>query len=95
MRFGESHERRKNFSVSGIKFEEAVIYLFIEMTSSQLDIYEFGVHMKDWAKNIDLGNHQPVSESWGPGGRDCQGERKREQFISKTITDHIQIIFSF
>lgn len=44
-----------------------------------MDIYEFGVLKKDWAADIDLGNHQPMGESWGHGGRrDCQGEQGKE-----------------
>lgn len=75
----------KNFSVSGAEFEEDMIYLYIEMTSSQLDIYELGVHVKDWAKGIDLGNHEPIHELWGHecrGGCQQENEEKRGIYIS-------------
>lgn len=59
-----------------------MIYLYIKTTNSQLDTYEFGVHMKDWAEDIDLGNHQPMGECWGHGGRGyCQGESKEKRAI--------------
>ena len=58
-----------------------MIYLYIETTSSQLDTYEFGVH-KRLGKDIDLGNHQPMGECWGHGGRAyCQGESKEKRAI--------------
>jgi hypothetical protein len=62
-----------------------MIYLYIEMTSSQLDIYELGVHVKDWAKGIDLGNHEPIHELWDHecrGGCQQENEEKRGIYLS-------------
>ena len=59
-----------------------MICLYIEMTSSQLDIYELGVHVKDWAKGTDLGNHEPIHELWGhEGGGGCQQENEEKRGI--------------
>lgn len=59
-----------------------MIYLYIEMTSSQLEICELGVHVKDWAKDIDLGNHEPTHELQGHGSRGgCQQENEEKRGI--------------